>query len=292
MLSDNLFLVIDIQSLHGLNLDPNSVLPFLNTNDPNNVGTMTKNPEDHNPRPFERLHRRPSLTDDISAQLSKKILEGDLKPGERLPTEQALSDSFGVARTVVREAISRLKHDGLVDSKQGIGAFVNTAEKRTAFRISPACFEKRKKLLEILQMQTGLTAQAASMAAELRTSEQLEAMQLAFDEMEAASSLDFETAEKRLNATRRLYVLIAEASTNQQMVEFLAMLDDRITRELHSPAVKNAMAVEWGEKTLTEHKAVLTAIENKDASAAARAARIHFTNAAERLANRADLFDL
>ena len=73
---------------------------------------------------FTRLSRRPSLTDDISQKLSRMILDGKVVAGEQLPTEQSLAESFGVARTVVREAISRLKHDGLVDSRQGVGAFV------------------------------------------------------------------------------------------------------------------------------------------------------------------------
>ena len=67
----------------------------------------------------------------------KRFYHGQLQPGDRLPTEAELSKRFGVARTVVREAISLLRYDGIVDSRRGVGAFVTDASHRSAFRISP-----------------------------------------------------------------------------------------------------------------------------------------------------------
>lgn len=137
---------------------------------------------------FTRLSRRPSLADDVSQKLSRMILDGELAAGEQLPTEQSLAESFGVARTVVREAVSRLKHDGMIDSRQGVGAFVAKASARSAFRISPACFEKRQKLLEILQLRTGISSEAAGLAATRRTAADLDFMENAYSEMESSIS--------------------------------------------------------------------------------------------------------
>lgn len=241
---------------------------------------------------FGRLDRRPSLTDDIAQQLSDMILEGQLRPGDQLPTEQSLAESFGVARTVVREAISRLKHDGLVDSRQGVGAFVAEPSARRAFRISPACFEKRQQLLQILQLRTGITSEAAGLAAQLRSEEDLAALRDSFELMSASIAEGEAAAEKRVRAETAFYTRLAEASGNQYIREFLAMLDTRIDQELHSVAVKNARAAEWGTDVLGEHRAVLEAIERQDVEGAAQAVRLHYTNAARRLADRADLADI
>lgn len=240
---------------------------------------------------FTRLSRRPSLTDDVSQKLSRMILEGDLTAGEQLPTEQSLAESFGVARTVVREAVSRLKHDGLVDSRQGVGAFVAEPSARSAFRISPACFEKRQKLLEILQLRTGITSEAAGLAAHHRSHADVSFMEQSYGEMESALSKGDKGTEKHLLAERSFYQRVAEASGNQYIQEFLSMLDTRIDQELRSVAIKNARVTEWSSEVLAEHMAVLEAIRRQDENAASQAVRYHYTLAAQRLAERADLAD-
>ena len=60
------------------------------------------------------------LTDKLAGLLMQRIESGELAPDERLPTEQKLSEQFGVSRTVVREAVSRLKSIGLLTSRLGV----------------------------------------------------------------------------------------------------------------------------------------------------------------------------
>ena len=93
---------------------------------------------------FKSLERSPSLPQEIVASLTGALLAGELRPGDRLPSEQALATEFGVARTVVREAISQLKYDGIVQSRVGVGAFIAQPQERTAFRISPDCFRNAR----------------------------------------------------------------------------------------------------------------------------------------------------
>ncbi|MEQ5778022.1 MULTISPECIES: FadR/GntR family transcriptional regulator [unclassified Thalassospira] len=231
------------------------------------------------------------MTDDISQKLSRMVLEGELAAGQQLPTEQSLAESFGVARTVVREAISRLKHDGLVDSRQGVGAFVAEPSARSAFRINPACFEKRQKLLEILQLRTGITSEAAGLAARSRSDADIECMEQAYRDMESSLAEGHDGAEQLVLAERTFYRHIAEASGNQYILEFLSMLDARIDMELRSVAVKNARVTEWSAEVLVEHQAVLDAIRDQNEDAASQAVRHHYTYAAQRLADRADLAD-
>ena len=70
-------------------------------------------------------------------QLADEIKSGRLAPGARLPTEHALTRAARVSRTVVREAVAALRAEGLVITRQGVGAFVSAEPTRAPFRIEP-----------------------------------------------------------------------------------------------------------------------------------------------------------
>ena len=71
-----------------------------------------------------QLEQSPRLPDRVAAILTGEIDKGNLRPGDKLPTEAALATQFGVSRAVIREALSQLKYDGLLDSHQGKGVIV------------------------------------------------------------------------------------------------------------------------------------------------------------------------
>ena len=87
--------------------------------------------------PLRRRGR--TLAEEVVQALSEEIRQGQLKPGDKLPTESEVMASFGVSRTVVREALSRLQASGLVETRHGIGTFVleRPAETPSPFRIDP-----------------------------------------------------------------------------------------------------------------------------------------------------------
>ena len=241
---------------------------------------------------FDRIDRPRPLPDEIAKSIYAAIESGQLKSGDRLPTEQALSDQFGVARTVVREAISLLKYDGVIQARQGIGAFVSEASGRNSFRISPACFEKRKQLVQLLQLRTAVQADASALAAVSRTSGHIARIGAFLQEMMSAEACGLEAVERRVDAEFGFYRAITEASGNDYYIEFVGMIETKILENLRSVAVKNAMASEWGGQVLREHQLVFDAIESGNAEGARDATRAHFEQAARRLADRADIADV
>jgi GntR family transcriptional repressor for pyruvate dehydrogenase complex len=241
---------------------------------------------------FRAVERSPRLPEEVVSSLSAAIAKGELRPGDKLPSEFELAADFGVARTVVREAISQLKYDGVIESRQGVGAFVAQPDKRTAFRISPQCFEKRRELLKLLKVRTGIAAEAAAEAARLRQPDQLEAMRQCVTEMQASVAAQKPDAEARYEAELRLYRTIAEASANEMFASVMAMIDGQIAANLKSVAVKNAKAAEWGEAVILEHQRIVDAIERGDEASAREETRQHFERAAQRLAERADFADV
>lgn len=238
---------------------------------------------------FDRIDRPRRLPDEVAVSIIGAIEGGQLMPGDRLPTEAELSKRFGVARTVVREAISLLRYDGIVDSRRGVGAFVTDASQRSAFRISPACFEKRKQIVQLLQLRTGVQAGASALAANARTSEQMERIESAYARMAAADARGpIDALEERVDSELLLYREITEASDNPYYTEVVTMIETNIQTNLRSAFLKNAAASEFGPAIMQEHQAVLDALRTQNAEAARTATRFRFERAADRLAARAD----
>src|SRR5512135_2938347 len=75
-----------------------------------------------------------TLADQVTESLTSKIMAKDF-PNSQLPSEQAMAEGFGVSRTVIREAVSRLKAEGLIDTRQGRGAVVRNDRLDVPFRI-------------------------------------------------------------------------------------------------------------------------------------------------------------
>jgi GntR family transcriptional regulator, transcriptional repressor for pyruvate dehydrogenase complex len=230
------------------------------------------------------------LPDEIAAVLGREI-RGLLQPGDRLQSEKQLGARFKVSRPVVREAISQLKSERLVQTHQGRGAFVADAREVPAFRISAECFAKRKELRQILELQTSIAATAAGLAAHRRSKRQLARMKQNVEQMATALVKGVIAAEQWVTAENHLLAVVFEASDNGHLVEFLDFLHARISARLNSVVIKNARAVEMSAAVLDEHRSILDAIRQRDGERARELASAHFTAAAERLAARADFVD-
>ena len=80
--------------------------------------------------------RQPALAEQVAGHLARQVEQGELEPGQPLPSDAKLCYRYEVSRTVVREALARLKYDGLLESKKGGRTRVSTEAQRRAFRLS------------------------------------------------------------------------------------------------------------------------------------------------------------
>src|SRR5471032_1048323 len=122
------------------------------------------------------LQPRRNLTLQLVENLSARIERRELAPGDKLPTESELMAAYGVSRTVVREAISRLQAAGVVETRHGIGTFVLEAPAPSGFRIDPATVVTLRDVLAILELRISLEVESAGLAALRRSDEQLAGM--------------------------------------------------------------------------------------------------------------------
>lgn len=110
-----------------------------------------------------------NLTFGLVKRLASEIESEKLAPGARLPTEQELVNATGVSRTVVREAISALRADGLVITRQGVGAFVSPDARNRPFRIHSSELQSINDVLRVFELRISIETEAAGFAAERRT---------------------------------------------------------------------------------------------------------------------------
>jgi len=214
----------------------------------------------------------------VAALLNRKIASGDLYPGSRLPTEQQLSDEFGVSRNVVREAIAQLRADGIVEARQGVGAFVMAPEQRAAIRIDREALNDIGNMERLFELRCILEVESASLAAVRREREHLDAIKAALDRMSGEERWE----EGSIDADLAFHREIARATGNAFIHTFISFVCEQIRRSIHYARLTNPLH-DLVEVNVGEHVRIYEALAAGDASAAGAAMRAHIIGAADRV---------
>ncbi|MBO6890927.1 MAG: FadR family transcriptional regulator [Roseibium sp.] len=227
---------------------------------------------------FKEVRRASLLPDRIAADILSKINDGELAPGDSLPTEHSLADTFGVSRNVVREAIARLRADGVIESRQGRGAVVKPLSERETFRVDINALDKSGNFADLFELRGLLEIEAAGLAAERRSEIDLAEMRAALAQMEGHRDFD----EKRLEADAAFHRALGNATGNSYLSVIVGYISSRLkettraTAQLYSE--QNLVSV-----TIEEHREVLSAVQAGDADKARAAMAAHIRGASERL---------
>ena len=223
---------------------------------------------------------RPSLPADLAALLAEQIHQGVLAPGARLPTEKVLVETHGVSRAVVREAIARLKSDGLVTSQQGSGAFVDPNARKNAFRIGAITAQDSQDLEHILELMLSIEGTAARLAAARRTPEDLKRIRQGLVGMEYAI-LNDQLGDEEDYA---FHLAIVQATHNPHLIALSEYLEANVRHVIRSARRNTArLYAQRMVAVQAEHQAIFQAIEAGNPDAAGAAAERHLRQAAERL---------
>jgi GntR family transcriptional regulator, transcriptional repressor for pyruvate dehydrogenase complex len=228
---------------------------------------------------FEKISVAPTLSDQVSQALLARIESGRLKAGEKLPPEAILAPEFGVSRTVVREAISRLKHGGLLESRQGSGVFVSLQPTISPLKIDDSVIESREALLQIVELRRAIESETAALAAQRRSKAQLAEIELAFRAIDAEVAAGGDGVAADVGFHRA----IARATGNPYFLKTLEFLSQYLTSATRLTRANEARRIEFMRQVREEHSAIVEAIRRRDAAAARNAAATHMFNAAKRL---------
>jgi DNA-binding FadR family transcriptional regulator len=229
----------------------------------------------------EVVRRRPrSLAHDVVDTLAGRIRDGSLAPGGKLPTEAAIMEEFGVSRTVVREAISRLQAAGLVATRHGVGTFVVGMGDAATFRISPDQLGTLQDVIAVLELRIGVETESAALAAVRRTPANLEALRHALGAFTAA----VEEGRDAVGPDFQFHLEIARATQNQHFVELMATLGGMMIprARLEPPGPLTPEREAYLRRVNAEHESIVDAISRGDPDAARAAMRTHLANSRER----------
>ena len=223
------------------------------------------------------LGKRQSLPEELAEVITRQIESGEYLPGDVLPSEQTLAESFKVSRTVVREALARLKYEGLIESKRGSGPIVKQAAPERGFMVNVDDLSG-DEFRNFMEFRVIVEGEAAAMAAVRRTEEQLEELRTHLEQIHQA-------VLNRTSGTEPDYLfhrLIADAAGNTYLGDFLKFLSTKIWLGVYRARWKSNQVLEQAEAVFEEHKAIFTAIESGDPRAARAAIQRHLLNSAKR----------
>jgi GntR family transcriptional regulator, transcriptional repressor for pyruvate dehydrogenase complex len=221
-----------------------------------------------------------NLTDHVASELTKRIIGMRLRPGDRIGSEAEIATQFAVSRTVVREAVSRLKSDGLVISKQGLGAIVAKNDSSRPLRISLNNTKIADDLLHLVELRVPFEIEAASLAAARRTQSDLARMRRALLGMDEAIG----AGEDGVAADVEFHRAIVAATGNPHFVSFMNFIEPLVCRAITVSRMNTALVPGGSAKVQAEHSRIYESIKNKDPKGGAAAASIHVRNTAKRLA--------
>lgn len=225
---------------------------------------------------LKRLTHPKKLSGRLFDALESMILDGELRAGDRLPTEADLCRQLGVSRTSLREALQQLKGCGLVESVPGVGMFVRAvsseAVEKELSRFAQL-EEDAGSFSELVEFRLLFEPENARQAAKRRDPACLAELTQQLDEMRANLS----NVSAFMEADLDMHLAIARQAENRFINLVLCCLKP-LTKRFGKI---NHHETEFMKVTIQEHERILVAIKKGDGRAAAQAMRAHLLSSRE-----------
>lgn len=216
------------------------------------------------------------VSDSIVGQIETMILEGLLKPGERLPAERELAEQLNVSRPSLREAIVILESKGLLEAKRGGGTFVRDVTGTAITDPLVSLMSAHPEVtFDVLELRHALEETAAYHAARRATEADRQLIERRYRDLEAvyeAPSLD---REQEALADVEFHLSIADASHNLALVHVMRGLMSVLRNSITFNLDRIRENAENHGQVKRQHKALFDAVMTGDAEAAREAARQH-----------------
>ena len=221
------------------------------------------------------------ISEEIVQQIKQLITTGDLKPGERIPSERDLATMLSVSRPSVREAIMVLEAMGFLDARQGGGTYVRSLTEVTiADPLSNILSGKDPKVLYALtEVRMGLETWSAYLAASRATDAQLKRLRELYSIMEKQAADGGWDAE----IDAKFHYVITEATQNTIQVHVLNTIHTLFKTTIMVALTEFYQREGYLEKLLSQHRNILEAIEARDPDRAQLAMRVHLELVEEKM---------
>ncbi|MFN7025715.1 MAG: FadR/GntR family transcriptional regulator [Pseudorhizobium sp.] len=220
---------------------------------------------------------RKSLADLVFERMYRAIKSGAYQPDERLPTEHDLAIEFEVSRPIIREALRRLREQGLIYSRRGAGSFVRALGMKQPLGFGQ--LENVADLLNCYEFRLTLEPAAAEAAAMRHTPAALSSIREALELMRDATNRQ----AHREDADFQFHAAIARAANNAYFSTAMEALKDHIAvgMRFHGISVKRDTA--GLSRVFAEHEAIAAAIAEGEGTRARELMHAHLTGSRARL---------
>jgi GntR family transcriptional repressor for pyruvate dehydrogenase complex len=226
-----------------------------------------------------------SVTDDAIAKIKEMIISGELRPGDRLPKEAELARRLGLSRNSLREAVRALSLVRILDVRQGDGTYVTSLDSDVLLDAMSFFVDLHhdRNVLHTLEARRVLEAAAAALAAQYIDDHELHRLYQLIEEAARCASIE-EFVDNDLGFHRG----IAIASRNPVLI---ALLDSLASRTSRARIWRGIMQADARERTLTEHRAIVDALQARRPDLARAWVTVHVAGVEEwaALAMAADL---
>jgi DNA-binding FadR family transcriptional regulator len=188
---------------------------------------------------------------------------------------------FDVSRTVVREAISQLQANRLVETRHGVGTFALAPQTSGNFQIADIDFATVADVISLLELRISLETEAAGLAAQRRSEHNLRVMQDMLDIFKTSISEDSDAVPSDFN----FHLEVAKATGNRHFADLMTYLGTMIIprTRVNTPNGDPEGRLNYLRRVHGEHENIFNAIQNQDSDAARAAMRTHLANSKERL---------
>lgn len=208
-------------------------------------------------RPARVGVRRPLLGETVLNRLLGLIASGEVKPGDRLPSEPALAEQLGVSRVTLRESVKMLSVMGLVDVRHGRGTFVRQPESSPLTRpISVMLGLYAVPVFELLEVRRVIEFHTVQEAARRRSDSGLARLREHVGEMERV----LDSPERYIELDKAFHLEIARCADNRVLAALLEMIRDRLREDLLKTVRKRGKT----ERYERDHGEILRAVECRD----------------------------
>lgn len=233
---------------------------------------------------FQKIEAE-KLSHSVVRQIERLILQGILRPGERLPSERELSDKLGVSRPSLREAVAELQSSGLLTTRASAGIFVADV---LGSAFSPALVRlfssHEEAVFDYLDFRRDMEGLAAERAARVGSDTDLQVIDAVFSRMEAAHSKRSSADEARLDA--EFHMAIIEASHNVVMLHMMRSMFDLLQQGVFYNRQMMFRSKTTRTMLLDQHRAINEGLQARDPMRARAAVEAHLTYVRDELADR------
>ena len=204
------------------------------------------------------------IYEEIVEQIRGMITRGELKPGNKLPPERDMAEFLGVSRASVREALTALETIGILDIRPGEGTFVKrTSDSETFGSLTLLLSVEQTPEVQMMEVRRILETESAALAAKRATDADLQKIEESLLVMKTA-----ETISDAVDADVRFHFAIAEATKNSVLLRIMNTVADLMHHTFRQDRENLYANPELGARVLSEHEAILKALQARNSDEA------------------------